>query len=51
VGETLGGVYTETLRVLGLARGGGNADTRNFEVRGEFILNRITSIAAVSAAP
>lgn len=51
VGETLGGVYTETLRVLGLARGGGNADTRNFEVRGEFILNRITSIAAVSTAP
>ncbi len=51
VGETLGGVYTETLRVLGLARGGGNADTRNFEVRGEFILNRITSVAVVSAAP
>jgi hypothetical protein len=51
VGETLGGVYSETLRVLGLARGGGNADTRSFEVRGEFQLNRLTPIGVVSAAP
>jgi hypothetical protein len=47
VGETLGGVYSETLRVLGLARGGGNADTRSFEVRGEFQLNRLTPIGVV----
>jgi len=47
VGETLGGVYSETLRVLGLARGGGNADTRSFEVRGLFSLTRISTVSEV----
>jgi len=51
VGETLTGVYAERIRVLGLARGGGNADTRNFDVKGEFILNRLSPTPAVSSAP
>jgi hypothetical protein len=51
VGQSLGGVYGETIRVLGLARGGGNADTRTFEVKGDFVLNRLTPIPVVSRAP
>lgn len=51
VAETLGGVYGETIRVLGLARGGGNADTRTFEVKGSFVLNRLAATAVVSKAP
>jgi hypothetical protein len=51
VGQVLGGVYGETIRVLGLARGGGNADTRTFEVRGDFVLNRLAMYPVVTKAP
>lgn len=51
VGETLAGIYAERIRVLGLARGGGNADTRTFDVKGDFILNRLSPIPAVRSAP
>lgn len=51
VGQSLGGVYGETIRLLGLARGDGNTDTRTFEVRGDFTLNRISPTPVVSRAP
>jgi hypothetical protein len=50
-GQTLSGNYSETIRLLGLARGGGNADTRTFEIRGQFLLNRISAATQVSKAP
>ena len=51
VGESMTGVYSERVRILGLARGGGNADTRNFEMKGEFVLNRLSSTPVMSAVP
>ncbi len=42
--KTLGGEYIETIKLLGLARAGGVHDTRQFEVRGAFSLNRITDV-------
>lgn len=51
VGQILAGVYGETIDVLGLARGGGQQDTRSFEVRGDFQLNRLSTLPAVSRAP
>jgi len=47
-GHSLVGVYSETIRLLGLARPGNTFDTREFEVRGLFNLNRISSIPAVT---
>ncbi len=46
--QSLIGVYSETIRLLGLARPGNTFDTREFEVRGLFNLNRITDIATVT---
>jgi hypothetical protein len=45
---TLSGQYLETIRLLGLARAGNTFDTRTFQVRGSFTLNRITDIATVT---
>lgn len=47
-GDSLTGLYQENIRVLGLARAGGVFDTREFEVRGMFSLNRISAIASVT---
>ncbi len=47
-GQTLNGTYLETIRLLGLARAGNTFDTRTFQVRGLFTLNRITDVATVT---
>jgi len=50
-GSTLGGYYLETVRVFGLARGGGATDVRRFDVLGVFSLNRISEIPTLTRAP
>ncbi|MBI4325507.1 MAG: hypothetical protein HY674_09615 [Chloroflexi bacterium] len=50
-GHTFTGNYAETIRVLGLARAGGTNDTRTFEVRGAFVLHRISSIPTLTVVP
>ncbi|MBL9127140.1 MAG: hypothetical protein JNL97_05820, partial [Verrucomicrobiales bacterium] len=50
-GLTLTGDYLETVRVLGLARPGNTFDTRTFQVRGAFHLNRISEIATLTSVP
>jgi len=50
-GLTLTGDYLETIRVLGLARPGNTFDTRTFQVRGAFSLNRISEIATLTQVP
>lgn len=50
-GLTLTGDYLETIRVVGLARPGNSFDTRTFEARGAFSLNRISEIATLTQAP
>lgn len=50
-GQTLGGEYVETIRVLGLARAGNTVDTRRFDVRGAFKLSRISNIATITRTP
>lgn len=47
-GQSVLGQYAETIRLLGLARPGNTFDTREFEVRGLFNLNRISEIATVT---
>ena len=47
--QTVSGNYYETITMQGLARAGGTHDTRTFEVRGTFSLNRISSIATLTA--
>ena len=49
-GQTLRGSYAESVSVKGLARGGGNVDTRTFEARGAFVLNRISTVPTLSSA-
>jgi hypothetical protein len=50
-GQTITGSYGETISVLGLARSGGTNDTRNFEVRGVFSLNRISEVPTLTTTP
>ncbi len=50
-GLTLAGDYLETIRMLGLDRGGGVNDARQFEVRGVFTLNRISDLPTLSIVP
>lgn len=50
-GLTLGGDYTEVITIRGLARAGGTFDTRQFEVRGVFSLNRVSDISTLAIAP
>jgi hypothetical protein len=45
------GEYLETITVLGLARAGGANDSRQFEVRGSFTLNRLSDVSALTLAP
>ena len=47
--QTVSGNYLETITMQGLARAGGTHDTRTFEVRGTFSLNRISSIPTLTA--
>jgi hypothetical protein len=47
-GQSLSGLYEETITLLGIARAGGQFDTREFEVRGIFSLNRISDVASVT---
>jgi hypothetical protein len=49
-GQTLRGNYAESVSIQGLARGGGNVDTRTFEARGTFVLNRISTVPTLSSA-
>ncbi len=49
-GLSLAGEYFETIRVLGLVRGGG-PDTRRFDVRGVFELNRIAEAPNLTRVP
>lgn len=48
---TIDGDYSEIITVKGLARAGGTNDTRRFEVRGSFTLNRVSDIAQITTAP
>ena len=50
-GLNLTGTYVETIRIQGLARAGNTFDTRRFDVRGAFSLNRISEIATVTKLP
>jgi hypothetical protein len=49
-GQTLSGNYSETITVLGLDRSG-SPDTRTFESRGFFSLNRIAENPTLTTAP
>lgn len=48
-GQTLRGDYRETIRIIGLARAGGTADTKTFETRGVFRLDRLSTIPTLTA--
>lgn len=50
-GQALSGNYSETITVLGLPRAGNTTDTRVFETRGIFSLNRIAEIPTLTTAP
>lgn len=50
-GLTLNGNYTEVITIRGLARAGGTFDTRQYEVRGVFSLNRVSDIPTLAIAP
>src|SRR5207237_371860 len=48
---TQAGTYLETVTVLGLQRAGGKQDSRAFQVRGGFTLNRISDLPTLTIAP
>ena len=50
-GLDLSGTYVETIRIQGLARAGNTFDTRRFDVRGVFTLNRVSEIPTVTQLP
>jgi hypothetical protein len=50
-GQRLLGDYAETIQVQGIARDGGPTDSRNFEVRGVFRLDRISDIPRLTSPP
>lgn len=50
-GFNLSGIYLETIRIQGLARAGNTFDTRRFDVRGVFTLNRISEIPTLTRLP
>jgi len=49
--SSLSGTYREIILLKGLARAGGTNDTRRFEVRGDFNLNRVSAISRITPAP
>jgi hypothetical protein len=50
-GDTIIGQYLETIVVRGLARAGGTNDTREFQVRGAFSLNRVSEVPVLTVSP
>lgn len=50
-GDTITGEYLETVLIKGLARAGGTNDTRQFQVRGAFTLNRVSEVPTLTIAP
>lgn len=46
--QTVGGDYLETITMVGLPRAGNTNDVRQFQVRGTFILNRISPISTLT---
>jgi hypothetical protein len=50
-GEQVTGEYAESISLLGLARAGGTNDTRRFEIRGAFTLNRINPLPILTTRP
>ena len=46
--RTMRGWYVETIRLMGLARGGGTNDMREFQVSGPFTLTRISEVGALT---
>jgi hypothetical protein len=50
-GLTLVGDYLETVRVEGLARGGGAVDSRRFDVKGVFQLSRVSDVPTLTLVP
>ncbi|MCW5552778.1 MAG: hypothetical protein KIS67_11545 [Verrucomicrobiae bacterium] len=50
-GQMLSGRYSETITVLGLPRAGNTNDTRVFETRGTFGLNRIAETPTLTTVP
>lgn len=50
-GTKLTGVYLETIRVLGLAQAGNQFDTRRFDVRGAFSLQRVAEVPTLTRVP
>jgi hypothetical protein len=50
-GTKISGQYLETTTLEGLSRGGGSNETRQFNVRGSFELNRLTDIPTLTIAP
>jgi len=46
--QRLLGDYRETIRIIGLARAGGSADTKTFETRGVFRLDRLSTIPTLT---
>ncbi len=49
--HSVNGVYSETITLKGLARAGGTNDTRVFQARGDFSLNRVSEISQITPAP
>ncbi len=49
--QSIEGNYLETITVLGLPRAGNTNDTRTFEVRGVFTLNRISDVPTLTVVP
>jgi len=50
-GLTINGDYAEIITIKGLARAGGTFDTRQFEIRGSFSLNRVNDTPTLTYAP
>ena len=48
---TFSGEYREIVTLKGLARAVGGGDTRQFEVRGAFILKRVVDVPTLTLAP
>ena len=47
-GQKVSGWYKETIRLVGLARGGGTSDAREFQVSGPFTLTRISEVSSLT---
>ncbi|MBL9137537.1 MAG: hypothetical protein JNK85_16815 [Verrucomicrobiales bacterium] len=50
-GTTVGGIYSELITLKGLTRPAGTNDTRQFQVRGTFQLQRVHDLPVLTLAP